>query len=80
LSTVFSIDLFLYKGQALWAALPRDSGLTPGKWEENFLFCKMGPTHPTIQWVPGALSPEVQRPLHEAQLSPTCPTPPIVNK
>jgi hypothetical protein len=30
----------------------------------------LGPTHSPIQWVPGALSPGVKRPGHEADHSP----------
>ena len=39
-----------------------------------FLFCKrsippLGHNQPSIQWVPGALSPEVRRPATEADQS-----------
>jgi hypothetical protein len=32
----------------------------------------LGPTQPSMQWVPGALSLGVKRPVREADLSPLC--------
>jgi hypothetical protein len=53
---------------------PRDRSSSPGR-VKNFLFSKssrpaLGSTQPPIQWVPGALSPEVKRPGREADHSP----------
>jgi hypothetical protein len=50
--------------------VPSPSGI------KNFLFSTssrpgLGPTQPPIQWVPGALSPGVKPPGHEANHSPT---------
>jgi hypothetical protein len=47
---------------------------SPGR-VKNFLFSMssrraLGPTHPPIQWVPGALSPGVKRQRREANHSP----------
>jgi hypothetical protein len=47
---------------------------SPGR-EKNFLFSTssrpaLGSTQPPVQWVPGALSPEVKRPGREADHSP----------
>jgi hypothetical protein len=57
----------------LRAGRPRGRSSSPGK-VKNFLFYTsfrpvLGSTH-LIQWVPGALSPEVERPRREEHHSP----------
>jgi hypothetical protein len=58
----------------LWAGQPRGWSLSPSR-ANNFLFSilsrpALGPIHPPIQWVLGAVSPGVKQPRHEADHSP----------
>jgi hypothetical protein len=66
----------------LWAGRPRGRSSSPVR-GKNFHFSMssrqaMGPNQPPIQWVLGALSPEVKRPGREADHSP--PTSAVVKK
>jgi hypothetical protein len=58
----------------LQAGQPRGRSSSPGR-DKNFLFSissrlALGPTQAPSQWLPGALSPGVKRPVREADHSP----------
>jgi hypothetical protein len=67
---------FIFKSYSDWlrAGRPRGQILSPGR-DKNFLFSTssrlaLGSTQPPIQWLPGAFSPGVKCPGHEADHSP----------
>jgi hypothetical protein len=67
--------IFSRYSEWLRAVRPRNQISSPGR-VKKFLFSTssilvLGPTQPPVQWVPGALSPRLNRPGREVDQSPT---------